>query len=329
MKKFFLLLICSFTCLGFVKSQALIGNGKPITEIFTDFHYFINDTSKTSGFGMNRAYLGYNFLPEGNFSGTVILNIGSPAELSDGAKHRRYAFFREASISWTKKDLVMSFGITSTRSTIFQKRFIGKRYIADNFETIKGYTVAADLGFALDYKINDLLKADFTLMNGEGYCELQLDNSLKTSIGLNITPSVQTVIRLYGDITRPRGLWQSTLIGFLGFKDDLFTVGAEASYKSNSDLVPGHHAWGASATGAVRILKNYEVFVRYDYSTSRIVPEEDLNWNYQKDGQFAVFGLEHSFNQNFRMAIDYQGTYPYDHSARISNAIFVNTHFKF
>lgn len=329
MKKFCLLLLCSLLCIEFVKSQTPAVNGKPIAEIFTDFHYIINDTSRTSGFGITRAYLGYNYLTESNFSGTVILNIGSPAELSDGAKHRRYAYFREASISWTKENLLLTFGITSTRSMLFQKKFIGKRYIADNFESIKGYTLAADLGFALDYKINDFLKADFTLMNGEGYNELQLDNNLKTSLGLNITPSEQTVIRLYGDITKPQGLWQSTLIGFLGFKNDLFTLGAETSYISNSLLIPGHHAWGASATGAFRFIKNYEVFVRYDYSTSMTVPGEVLNWNYKKDGQFAIFGLEHTFNQNFRVAIDYQGNYPYDHAAKISHAIFVNTHLKF
>ena len=329
MKKILSVFLFCFMFSRVIISQTLDNTGKPVAEIFTDFHYNFNDTAKTTGFGLNRAYLGYNFLPGDNFSASIIVNIGSPEELTMGSIHRRYAYFREASISWSKDKLNIYFGITTTRLFDYQQKFWGKRYIANTYQSINGYGFVADLGLAVDYKINDILKADFTLMNGEGYSELQLDNSLKTSAGLTITPGKQLAIRLYGDITRPHGILQYTLIGFAGFKNELLTLGAEASYKSNLDLIGGHHAWGISGTGAISISKKGEIFMRYDYSTSVKVPGDIIQWNYNMDGSFTAFGYQYTFSQNVKMAVNYQGTYPYNPGRQISDAIFLNALFKF
>lgn len=329
MKKNLLLLLCAAFSIQFAKSQVTTIEGKPITEIFTDFHYIPGDTSRTTGFGINRAYIGYNFLPSGNFSGTVILNIGNPSELSYDQKHRRYAFFREASLSWKKNNLNVSFGITTTRSTIFQQTFMGKRYVADNFEAINGYTFVADLGLAIDYEINEIIKVDFCLFNGEGYSELQLNEGLKTSFGINISPFEKGVIRLYGDFNRLPGMWQNTAICFIGYKNEGVMFGAESAYKTRLDKVTDHDAWGFSATCAKTILKNTEVFARYDYTTSKTDPGDELNWNYRMDGKFGVFGFQYTFNPYAQLALDYQGTFPYNTARGNSNAIFVNAHFKF
>lgn len=312
-------------------SQAPSLRGNPITEIFTDFHYNAGpDTIKTTGFGLNRAYFGYNFLPGGNFSGTLIVNVGSPADLSLTEKQRRYAFFREASMTYTGEKLTMSFGMTSTRSTMIQQKFVGKRYIAESFENVNGYTNVADLGFAADYAFNDIIQLDFTVMNGEGYHSMHVDNSIKTSVGVSITPQKNMLIRIYGDIDRPSGIWQHTFIGFLGYKNDDITLGLETAYKSNVDKTKGHNGCGMSATGAFRISDKAELFGRYDYVTSTEDSENfPERWNYKSDGQYGVIGLQYTFNQYFRMALDYQGTFPLTTSIRDSNGIFVNAHFKF
>jgi hypothetical protein len=329
MKKILPLLLVSIFSGQAVYSQNQEYTGKPIAEIFTDFHYNINDTAKTTGFGLSRAYLGYKFLPAGNFSGSIIVNIGSPDDLSEGSMHRRYAFFREASLSWSKDNLNIYFGITGTRLYDFQQKFWGKRYIANTYQSINGYGFVADLGLAMDYKINDIFKVDFTLMNGEGYSELQLDNSIKASAGLVITPVTQLVIRLYGDINKPNGMWQYTMIGFAGFKNDLIMIGAEASYKSNLDMIRGHHAWGISATGGISASEKTEIFVRYDYSSSVTLPGDITHWNYNMDGSFAIAGIQYTFSQNVKMALNYQGTSPYNHSRQNTGAIFLNALFKF
>ena len=260
MKKILTFILGFFCLYQGIHSQTTEITGKPMAEIFTDFHYNINDTSKTTGFGLERAYLGYNFLAENNFSALVIINIGTPDELSSGSVHRRYAYFREASVCWTKDNLKIFFGITGTRLFDFQQKFWGKRYISNTYQSINGYGFVADLGVAIDYKFNDIVTADFTLMNGEGYSEIQLDNNVKTSVGLTITPVKQLAIRLYGDVIRPDGLIQSTLIGFIGFKNELITIGAEVSYKSNLGMIEGYNAWGISTTGGINITGKTEFF---------------------------------------------------------------------
>jgi len=329
MKKILPVLLVSLSLYQVIYSQTEEITGKPVAEIFTDFHYNLNDTAKTTGFGLNRAYLGYNFLLGDNFSASIIVNIGSPDDLSSGSLHRRYAYFKYAFISWSKDKLNLSFGITGTHLSDYQQKFWGKRYIADTFLSINGYGYISDLGFALDYKFNDIWKADFTLMNGEGYSELQLDNNVKTSAGLTITPVKQVAIRLYGDLTKPHGIWQNTLIAFAGFKNELITIGAEASYKSNLDMIGGHHAWGISGTGGISVSKKAEIFARYDYSASVTVPGDIIQWNYNMDGSFAVFGIQYTFSQNVKMALNYQGTYPYNPGRQITDAIYVNALFKF
>lgn len=123
MKKILPLLLLTILFEQAASSQTTEISGKPIAEIYTDFHLNLNDTAKTTGFGLNRAYLGYNFLPAGNFSGSIIVNIGSPDDLPEGAIHRRYAYFREASLSWTNEKINVSFGITGTRIQNYQQKF--------------------------------------------------------------------------------------------------------------------------------------------------------------------------------------------------------------
>jgi hypothetical protein len=329
MKRILTLLFFFLAFSRLLNSQAVNIQGKPIAEIFTDFHCNLNDTSQTTGFGLNRAYLGYNFLPAGNFSGTVIVNIGNPDDLPTGAVRRRYAYFREASISYSKKKLIVAVGITGTRLFDFQQKFWGKRYIANTYQSINGYGYVADLGVAIDYTFNDTWKGDITIMNGEGYTDVQLDNGVRTSAGLTFTPVKQIAARIYGDIENISNQWRYMLIGFLGFKNELVTIGAEASYKSRLDMIGGHAAWGLSGTGGITVLKKTELFVRYDYSASVIVPGEKVQWNWPNDGRFAVYGIQYTFNENVKAALDYQGTYPYSSARRESDLIYINAMFRF
>ena len=329
MKKILAVVIILFFGCHSLYNQTVTSTGSPIAEIFTDFHLNINDTSKTTGFNLNRAYIGYSFPSAKNFSGTIIINVGMPEDLAPGSESRRYAYFREASISYSTENLKAAFGITGTRLFDFQQRFWGKRYIANTYQSINGYGFVADLGLTIDYKISDVLKADITIMNGEGYNNIQLDNSIKSSLGFTITPGNNFAIRIYGDLLRAKGLWQPMLLGFIGFKNEKFTIGGEVTYKSNLDLNRGHHAWGISGTGAINIVRRTELFCRYDYSTSVIAPGDSNPWNYLKDGNFLVFGVQRTFSDNVKIALNYQGNYPFAAELQKSEAVFVNALFKF
>jgi hypothetical protein len=330
MKKFLSVIIIMLVEWQIIFNQTVSPTVHPITEIFTDFHLNLNDTSGTTGFGLNRAYLGLNFIPEDNhFSSIIIINIGKPEDLAPGSEPRRYTFIREASISYSTEKLKLNFGITGTRLFNFQQKFWGKRYIANTYQSLNGYGFVADLGIALDYQLSDIVKADITVMNGEGYSNIQLDNSIRTAMGFTITPASNLAFRLYGDFTRVKSLWQPMFIGFAGFKSDKFTIGAEVTYKSNLDLIRGHHAWGISGTGAISLAEKTEVFARYDYSSSVIASDEVQRWNYLNDGNFFVAGIQHTFNEYVKIALDYQGTKPYDSDRQKSEAIFINALFKF
>jgi len=328
-KKILLTLLSGFAFSMTARSQTVVAESKAIAEIFADFHVNLNDTSKTTGFGVNRAYFGYNYITENNFSAKLIVNLGNPTDLAIGTVKRRYAYFREASIIWSNEKLRMAFGLTDTRIFRYQQAFWGKRYLANTYQSLNGYGYVADLGFALDYKFNDIFSGDITVMNGDGYLDIQTDNGVKSSAGLIITPDEHFAFRIYGDYEQKPGLEQVTGILFAGYRSKLFTLGAEGSIKTNLDGVTGHHGWGLSATGGINFTKNDEIFVRYDYSTS-VVPEGETDkWNYKNDGTFAIIGVQHTFTPNIKLAIDFQGRNPYEASLNSSNLIFVNALFRF
>jgi len=310
-------------------SQDTTPKGKAIGELFVDFHKCINDTINNTGFSLNRDYFGYNFISDSKFSGTVILNIGDPDDHVTGSASRRYTYVREASISFKSNNLKIDFGITGTKLWEFQQKFWGKRYLAKPYQSINEYGYIADLGIAADYRFNEKLKADITVMNGEGYSSLQLDNSLKTSLGFVITPFEQLAIRVYEGLQKAKGLWQPITVGFIGFKNKLITIGGEATYISNLDLIEGHHAWGFSGTGCINLSERYEIFIRYDYSTSATLPGEDKSWNSQLDGTFAVMGAQYSFSEVVKIALNYQGRNPHDPEVADSDGIYLNAVVRF
>ena len=329
MKNIFCALLICFSIHNTISSQTPEIKGKPITEIFTDFHYIVNDSSKFNGFDLNRAYLGYNFIPGGNFTSTIVVNVGSPLDLAPGSKAKRYAFFREASITYLKEKLTVSFGLANTRIFDFQQRFWGKRYLSAEFQSLYGYGTVADLGVVADYKFNDIVKVDLAFLNGEGYTNIQLDNSIKTTYGVTVTLPSKIAIRLYGDIMKPKGIWQATFIGFAGFTTELLSLGAEASYKSNIDLTSGHNVWGVSATGSLFPNKKFELFTRLDYSASVAVQGDQLHWDYFLDGCYIISGIQRNFSNNIKLALNYRGVFPYDPSKNITSAIYLNGLFRF
>lgn len=329
MRRILLSLVLAVTFYQILNSQTVVNQGKPVTEVFTDFHYNINDTTKCTGFGVNRAYLGYNYTPEGNFSALIIINIGTPEDLVDGAVPKRYGFFREASVIYKKEKLTVHFGMVSTRYADFQQGFWSKRYLGTEYQAAYPYGSVADLGVVIDYQLSDLLKVDLSLLNGKGYSNIQYDNSLKTAFGLTISTPNKIFVRLYGDIMKPKGVVQTTLIMFAGHKNNLFSLGAEASYKTNLDLINGHDVWGLSATGSIFLNQKSEIFARYDYAASVVVPGEELQWDYIKDNIYFIGGIQQKLSDNLRIALNFRRTNPYNPGQKTTDAIYLNAHFWF
>lgn len=325
--RYLILSMLLFSQISFSQTDLL--KGKPVAEIFTDFHYVVNDTLKYNGFDLNRAHLGYNFFPGGNFSSTIIVNIASPIDLPAGSKAKRYAFFREASITYSKDKLTVAWGMVSTRTFDFQQRFWGKRFITAEFQSLYGYGSVADLGIVADYRINDIFKVDLAFLNGDGYLNIQMDNSIKTTFGVMVTLPNRMSFRLYSDIMKPKGVLQNTFIGFAGYANEVISVGAEASFKTNIDLTDGHDAWGLSSTVSLFPDKTYEIFTRVDYSASVKVPGDKLQWAYKLDGVYLISGIQRNFTKDIKLALNYRGVFPYDSSGNTTSAIYLNALFRF
>ena len=324
------LIITSTTCILPVSGQQnALNEGKPVAEIFTDFHINLDDTTQTTGFGLNRAYFGYIYKVDEHFSANITANLGNPDDMVPGTIRRRYAYFKEVSISWSDDRMNVFFGLTDTRLFRFQQRFWGKRYLANTYQSLNGYGYVADLGLALDYKINDILSADLTVMNGEGYLELQLDNNVRSSLGLNITPGDNIFFRIYGDIEKKHGVNMFTTVAFAGYKNKTFNAGIEFSSKTNLDGTDGHHGWGISGTGGYSFTEKNEIFIRHDYSTSVIPDGETDHWNSLRDGTFSIIGLQHSFTPNIKLALNLQNKNPYSDTKSKQNFIYMNALFRF
>ena len=312
------------------------GTGKPIGEIYADFHAKFNDSISTTGFDINRAFLGYNYFLENNLSAKVVVNgAGSPNDAGAGAARRRYAHLREASLAWTNEKLTLTFGLTETRLFGSQQRWWGKRYLAADVQSMHGYGFVSDLGVVLDYKFNDIFSGDITVMNGEGFYELQLDNNVKSSLGLIITPNQNFMFRIYGDHYRIPGLNQLTGVVFAGYKNKYFYVGADYSYKSNAGGISGYNIWAISTLNGVYLTQKDELFFRFDYAESfgaQLVgvgkPTNEQRWDL-RDGTFTIVGLQHTFSPNIKLTLNYQGTHPYSDLVQNRDLIYVNAHFRF
>ena len=333
MKKLFTLFaVC---CMAFNTGVGQItGSGKPIGEIFSDFHQKLDKSSGTNGFDVTRAYVGYGYVLDNNFSATVVINAaGSPDDMKNGSVRRRYAYLRYASLGWSNEKLSLAFGMTDTRIYSHQQRWWGKRYIAGAMQSDNGHGVVADLGIVLDYKFSDKFSGDIAVMNGEGYLEKQLDDNVKTSLGFTVTPNDNFIFRVYGDhysVSNDQisphiipGKNQFTGTVFAAYKNKYFYVGAEYSYKSNADGILEHDSWGISTTNGVYLSEKSELFFRYDYLKSA------QRWD-TRDGTFTIIGFQHTFSPNIRLSLNYQGTNPYYLGLIESrNLIYLNAHFRF
>ncbi len=328
MKKILPALFTLLSALAPLHSQESNNPGKPVLELFTNFHCSMNNDT-TTGFGLERAFVGYNYRFDQNLSALVLLNIGKPDDLPPGAEPRRYSYVREASFAYSLNRMNIIVGITTTRLFGTQQKFWGKRYLAEPIETLHDYGYNADLGIVADFKPNDKLSLDISVTNGEGYSNIQLDNNVKTSVGLTFNPGEQMTFRLYGDFLIPGEMFHSTLLCFAGFKNDLFTVGAEAIYQTRHENINDHDLWGFSGTGSVNVCRNTELFVRYDHSASVKVRGGITQWTYDDDDDFLIGGIQYIFNKNLRMALNYQGTFPDGSGETRKELIFLSSRFYF
>ena len=194
MKKFTWILLVAIGFSSFVaKAQdtnaTFTPSGKPIIRVFTDARTTFTDAvgttaaTNSAAFEINRAYLGYEYHFTQDITGTVIYDVGNPGVGS----LLNTAFLKNAFLNYKHKNLSVNFGMMPTTQFAVQESFWGNRYVEKVFQDKYGFNPSADMGASATYKFGNVISADVSVENGEGYKKVQADNKFKTALGLPLT----------------------------------------------------------------------------------------------------------------------------------------------
>jgi len=304
------------------------GIGKVSGRIFANFYTGIGKGDRSSAFEVRRAYFGYKAPLSHNFAAEVKLDIGSPNDLSEYSRIRRYAYFKTAALYYEHNKLFFKCGIFDIDHFDLQEKFWNHRYIYKSFQDEHRFGNKADLGACLHYRFLPVLSADITIMNGEGYTDLQRDNSFKTGTGITFTPNPSWIFRAFFDFVKKSEL-ETTISTFGGYTRNPFTVGFEYNYKFNRYDLSGYNQSGISSYIMYQITKRFELFARYDRLASVILPEESVPWNLKDDGSAIITGIQFQPIKMVKIALDYQDWYPYASNMQNLTYIFLNLEVSF
>ena len=297
--------------------------GSPILKIFANLHTGLTAADPSKAFEVRRAYIGYKYKFDPHFSTELKLDIGSPEEISEFARLRRYAYFKTAALYWDKNRWTIRAGIIDTEHYRRQEKYWKHRYIYKSMQDEHRFGPKADLGSTLIFRAFKQLELDVSLMNGEGYYDLQQDNAFKTSFGLNYFPISRIILRVYYDFT-DQDVMQSTFSAFAGYWFEKITAGAEYNRKGNRDFQHDHHQTGLSAYLSYDINEKFELFGRYDRLSSNQPDEYTKPWNLQDDGSAIIAGVQFIPVKHVKIALNYQDWVPYAANLDNMSYFFIN-----
>ncbi len=333
MRKFIYPAIIVFTLLAFLESKAQDSTftkvrGSVYGKIFANYHMGLNETDVTA-FEIKRAYFGYKASLSKYFNANVKLDIGSPDDLSDYSIIRRYAYFKNAYVNYTRNKLKVYFGLIDLLQFKYQEEYWAHRYIQKSFCDEYKFGSSADLGAQVIYKFTDWFSADFTVMNGEGYTKLQSDNTLKSGMGMTFVPYKNFILRVYGDLSEKEEI-QTTLSTFIGYKlTDKLIGGFEYNWLFNDNYNSDHNRYGYSVYMSYNPFKKFQIFARYDNVESNILTDEYIPWDLSSDGSSVIAGVQYAPIKYVKIALDYQDWYPLAENEANEQYVYLNLLIKF
>jgi len=302
-------------------------DGKPVGLMFSNFHVGLNKGASPTAFEVTRAYLGYEFQMNKNFSSKILIDIGSPDDVSQYSLLRRFAYFKDAYLQYAEGKLTVRFGIVPLQAFRLQEQVWGHRYIYKTVLDQNGLASSADLGTYINFKASKVVEFDFTAMNGEGFSSPQTDYTFKTGFGCTITPLKGLMIRFYGDLAS-KNSDQITLVNFLAYQiDKKLAAGFEYNLRYNDKYEMNHDREMFSAYFTYDFNEKFQVFGRYDKINSNIILSEPRPWSIDQDGSSIIAGVQYCPIPKVKLAIDYQDWYPY--AKNISNESFIYFNLEF
>ena len=305
-----------------------INTGKVSARIYSNFNYGFTEETHTTAFEITRAYFGYENNISEHFFANVKLDIGSPDDLSEYSKLRRYAYFKNAAVSYRKGKILAVAGLFDMYQFKLQEEFWGYRYLYKSYMDAYRFGPSADLGMAVQYVINDLMTSDLCISNGEGYTSPQRDNTYKLSGGITLYPVEKIVLRAHYSIFMHEEP-EMTFSGFAGYRANQFRLGGEFNYQKNYNSYTGHHRYGYSVYSTYVINNMWEIFGRYDQLYSNIVGDDLIPWNLPEDGSAVIAGIQYTPVNNLHICLDYQDWVQYAGNGDSEPFIYVHFEVKF
>jgi hypothetical protein len=298
-------------------------SGSPIIRIFANVYHGLTDEDRSKAFEVRRVYLGYLYELNEYYSTEIKMDIGSPDDISEYSRLRRYAYFKTAALYWESGRWNIRAGIIDTEHFRRQEKYWKHRYIYKSMQDQHKFGPKADLGTTVIYTPTEKLSADASIMNGEGYSNLQRDNNFKYSAGLSFYPVPSMIMRVYYDLEH-KDVNQSTLSTFLGYQQQKWSGGMEYNRKFNQDFRADHHQTGLSFYMAYDLNDRFEVFGRFDQLSSNIPGELNKPWNLVNDGSAIIAGVQFHPIEQVKLALNYQDWVPSAGNMQSTSYIFLN-----
>ncbi len=260
--------------------------GKPIIQVYGNFHTGFGAANDDRGFELDRSYLGYQYTLNKNIEFKAVMDVGQSSDVDD---MHRIAYIKNAQVKWTTGRLTLNGGLISTTGFKVQEDFWGYRYIKKVMQDQYGYGSSADLGLSLSYRFTNWISADAMLVNGEGYKKIQKNDGLQYALGATLKPFKGFTLRLYGSLNEknePISKDSYIYAIFAGYQNNRFSIGAEYNRIENMKHVNNHHLDGISAYATVICHPKWKAFMRYDNLFSK------HDWNISKDEATYTAGVE-------------------------------------
>ena len=322
-KKIFILSILLMLLSGMTFAQVadneFTPSGKPFVKIFTNFHSMYEDNVSYNAFEVQRAYFGYGFKLSENISGKVTLDVANPAS----GKLDMTAFLKNAYFQYKKGNFTTKFGLITLQQFKVSEKQWGGRYLYKSFQDQYKMGYSADLAFYTSYKFNKIATADITVANGDGYKSIESDSILKYSAGLTLKPFKGLTFRTYYDYMGNNDIQQSVSF-YVGYNIKNFKFGTEYNKQLNHKMIIDNTLAGFSAFGSYTINRSdvYHIrfFGRYDNLNSVIIGDAIEAWNFGKDGEVFIVGVEFNVAKGLKITPNYQGWKPADGSPMMNIA---------
>ncbi len=310
-QKILALVILFISFQGYSQNDEFEQTGKAIATIFSNFHRGITgEAVDEAAFELVRGYIGYEYNLSPEFYAKINVDIGSPDDLSPYSKHRRYAYFKNAYLRYSKNKLQVEFGLIGLKQFKLQETVWERRYLMKTLADEYKLGSSADLGVNFHYKFSDLIDADFTIMNGEGYNNIQSDGIFKYGVGSTIKLPKSFTSRVFYDFTKNE-IVQSTLLLFSSYDfKNKWNIASEFICRKNDRWKEGQNIYGMSFYGKYNINSEFQLFARFDQIKSNILKDETIPWNLLRDGSALIGGLQYKPIKNIKMALNYHDWYP-------------------